>query len=144
MSHTCDAAMVACEDFRLHKRKNGRNFIGSYIESLGIDCDLITRGGCIQDLVRPKDGFDEAIIRDLGVSVNLHKIKTIYLVGHEDCGAYGHFQFPDRDAETTQHFLDLRAAKAIVNRHFPDVDVQLRFAELARGSSDDWRIVVVE
>lgn len=144
MSHTCDAAMVTCEAFRLHKRKNGRNFIASYIESLGVDCDLITRGGCIQDLVRPQPGFEESLLRDLNVSVELHKAKTVYLVGHEDCGAYGHFEFPDRDSETTQHYLDLRAAKAILNRRFPDVDVQLRFAELRPGTSDDWRIAVVE
>jgi Putative carbonic anhydrase len=144
MSHTCQAAVVTCEDFRLHQRKSGRNFIGSFIESLGVDCDLITRGGCIQDLVRPKPGHDEAVLRDLTVSVELHKVGTIYLVGHEDCGAYGHFGFTDRATELAQHFADLREAQAIVNKRFPGVNVELRFGALEPGSSDAWKITELD
>ena len=49
--HKCEAAVITCEDFRLHQRKDGRNYIANFIKSLGVDADLITRGGSIQDLV---------------------------------------------------------------------------------------------
>jgi len=144
MAHLCEAALVTCEDFRLHQRADGSNFIAETIHSLGVDCDLITRGGCIQDLVRPKEGFDNSLLRDLNVSVNLHQVKTIYLVGHEDCGAYGHFQFNSRDIELKQHYDDLFAAREILTREFPGVDIQLRFAELEPGTDDRWVIVEIK
>ena len=89
MGLACNACVVTCEDFRLHGRANWANAIGEYIRSLGGQCDLITRGGAVQDLVRPKPGFDESLLRDLGVSVNLHQVKAIHLVNHEDGGACG-------------------------------------------------------
>jgi len=136
MSHLCDAAVVTCEDFRLHQRKYGRNFIADYFKRLDVDFDLITRAGCIQDLVRPKPGFDETLFRDLGVSVNLHQVKKIFLVGHEDCGAYAHFQFPARPNELAQHYRDLKEAKRIIGAKFAGAQVITLFAELESGSAD--------
>lgn len=136
MANTCDACVVTCEDFRLHLRFDGRNAIGDYIRSLGVDCDLITRGGAIQDIVRPREGFDESLLRDLGVSVGLHHVKVIHLVNHEDCGAYGDHAFASRESELAQHRTDLLLAREMIRRRFPDVEVVLAFAELASGSDD--------
>lgn len=141
--HACSAAVVTCEDFRLHPRGDGRNFIGEFIRSLGVDADLITRGGCIQDLVRPEAGFDVSLLRDLDVSTRLHGVTTIYLIGHENCGAYGRLYFADRTSELDRHFADLREARAIIHDRFPDVAVELRFAELVAGATDEWCIVEV-
>jgi len=132
MAYNCEAALVVCEDFRLHQRANGDNFIAKYIRDLMIDCDLITRAGCIQDLVRPKPGSAETVLRDLSVSVTLHHAKTIYLVGHEDCGAYAHFKFTSREQELAQHAADLFQAKDILEKKFPGVAVEVRFAELTQ------------
>ncbi len=142
MAHLCEAAVVTCEDFRLHQRKYGRNFIADYFKRLDVDFDLITRAGCIQDLVRAQPGFDEALFRDLGVSVNLHRVKKIYVVGHEDCGAYAHFQFASRAAELAQHQRDLKDARRIIESKFGGVRVVTLFAELEPGSSD--RFVMTE
>jgi len=144
MAHHCSAAVVTCEDFRLHRRRGGENFINDYITWLKADCDLITRGGCIQDLVRPQPGYDDSLLRDLTVSVELHHVQTIHLIGHEDCGAYAHFNFQDRQTELAQHHADLRDARRILNARFPDVEVRLRFAELMTGSTDRWRMTEVE
>jgi hypothetical protein len=140
MSHLCKAAVVTCEDFRLHQRKYGRNVIGRFIQALGEDADLITRGGCIQDLVRPKPGFADSLFRDLEVSVKLHQVEKIYLIGHEDCGAYGHFQFSSREIELAQHFDDLKVAKQLVEAHFPGVAVVPCFAYLQQGTKDQFEI----
>ena len=144
MAHLCEAALVTCEDFRLHQRKGGGNLIGEFIASLEVDCDLITRGGCIQDLVRPKPGFDDSLLRDLTVSVELHQVGTIHLVGHEDCGAYGHFGFEDKEVEILQHYKDLREARSILTDKFPDVTVKLHFGKLKEGSSENYEIESLE
>jgi len=141
MSHYCPAALVTCEDFRLHQRADGRNCIADFIKKLGIDCDLITRGGGVQDLVRPKEaGFDKSVLRDAEVSCKLHQARTIILINHEDCGAYGSFNFTNREQESRQHINDLKAAKQIILENFGDKEVKSYFAELKQGSSDEFEI----
>jgi len=112
MKHTCQAALITCEDFRLHQRKDGRNYVAEFINKLGIDCDLITRAGGVQDIVRPKNtGFLGSLLRDIEVSVKLHKVNTIFLLNHEDCGAYQDINFNSRQEELKQHKKDLRYTK---------------------------------
>ena len=134
MAHTCDACVVTCEDFRLHLRPDGRNAIGDYIRGLGVDCDLITRAGAVQDIVRPREGFDESLLRDIDVSVNLHQVKTVHLVNHEDCGAYGEYAFASRESEFARHRTDLLLAREMIRRRFPDVKIVLAFGELETGT----------
>jgi hypothetical protein len=136
--------LVICEDFRLHLRADGRNAIGEFIRGLGVDCDLITRGGAIQDLVRPRSGSDDSLLRDLTVSVDLHQVKTIYLVNHEDCGAYGEHAFASRETEIKQHRTDLELAAEMIKRSFPGVDVRLAFAELASGTDDTYVVKLLD
>ena len=141
MSHKCEAALITCEDFRLHQRKDGRNYIAEFIKGLGVDCDLITRAGSIQDLVRPPEqGFFKSILRDSAVSAKLHEADTIYLLNHEDCGAYGSMSFASREEEFAQHEADLAAAKKIILKKFPDKKVELFFAELKSGTKDEFII----
>jgi hypothetical protein len=131
MAHYCESALITCEDFRLHQRKDGRNYIAEFIKNLGMDCDLITRGGGVQDMVRPKErGYCDCLLRDAEVSAKLHDAKFIYLVNHEDCGAYGDMNFSSREEELEQHYKDLRAAKEIILENFPDKEVKLYFGEL--------------
>lgn len=137
MSHHCNFSVLTCEDFRLHQRKDGRNYIAEFIKGLGEDADLITRAGGVQDLVRPKNGgYKDSIIRDLNVSVKLHNAKTIVLLNHGDCGAYASFGFQDKEDELKQHYADLNDAKDIIVKEFPEVEVKLFFAELEKDSGD--------
>jgi len=140
MSHVCDAALIVCEDFRLHQRKDGRNFIADFIKSEKVDCDLITRGGDIQDIVRPKgDGYKDSMLRDTEVSSKLHQVKKVYLVSHEDCGAYGGSSaFDNREVEKNQHIADMQEASKIIKEYFSPIDVLLYYAELKEGSQDDF------
>lgn len=140
MSHTCDAALVCCEDFRLHHRPDGSDVVGELLTRLKVNCDVISRAGAIQDLVRPRDGFDAELLRDLDVSVNLHRVRDIYLMNHEDCGAYGAFTFTGRSEEISQHMIDLAAARRILRERYPQVTIHLLFAELAPGSDDRYRL----
>jgi len=149
MSHKCEIALITCEDFRLQQRKDGRNYVAEFIKSLGEDCDLITRGGGVQDLVRPPHqgffwkflrwvglDFKKSLLRDVEVSVKLHQASTIHLVNHEDCGAYGGMNFSSRDEELAQHKKDLGDAKKIILEKFPEINIKLYFAELKGGTED--------
>lgn len=145
MSHKCEAAVITCEDFRLHQRKDGRNYIADFVKSLNVDADLITRGGSIQDLVRPEsEGFCECLFRDSRVSAVLHSVKTIYIINHEECGAYGALNFSSREEELAKHFEDLKAAKVKINERFPEVEIKLFFAHLTPNTSDVFDIKPVD
>lgn len=145
-SHHCKAVLVTCMDFRLHQRADGRNYTADFIRRLRIDCDLITRGGSIQDLVRSKEGsgFDKSLLRDSKVSAKLHQVETVYLINHEDCGAYGEMDFSSREEEIAQHEEDLKKAREIINEEFPDVKVELFFGDLKEGTSDEYSFRKVE
>lgn len=118
----------------MHQCADGKNTIADFIKMLKIDADLITRAGGVQDLVRPKSqGVYDSLIRDLAVSVQLHSVKNIYLINHEDCGAYADFKFASRTAELKQHSDDLKVAVKLIKKEFPGVGVKLYFAELAAG-----------
>lgn len=145
MSHHCESTLITCEDFRLHQRKDGRNHIAEFIKTLDSDCDLITRGGGVQDLIRPKqENFDVSVLRDAEVSTKLHEVHTVYLVNHEDCGAYAGMNFSSREEELEQHFKDLRRAKQIIEENFPGKKVKLFFGYLQEGSKEIFDIKAVE
>ena len=144
MAHTCDACVVTCEDFRLHMRGDGGNVIGDFIASLGCDCDLVTRGGAVQDIVRPLSGYDDSLLRDIRVSVELHRVKTIYLINHDDCGAYGDMDFEDKQDELARHNTDLDEAERIILRNFPSVRVVKLLALLVEGSCDKYVIGLIQ
>lgn len=139
--HKCHACLITCQDFRLHQRQDGRNYVAEFIKNLGIDCDLITRAGGVLDLIRPsEDNHDTSILRDAEVSTELHEVETVYLLNHETCGAYTSMHFPSREAEINQHYADLNAAKEKFLKLFPHLDVQLHFAELESGTTDIFTI----
>ncbi|HUD08923.1 MAG TPA: carbonic anhydrase [Candidatus Saccharimonadales bacterium] len=137
MLHTCEAALVTCEDYRLHQRKDGRNYVAKYILKLGVDCDLITRAGGVQDLLRPGGtGFADPIIRDVDVSHRLHSAEILVFLNHEDCGAYKGFKFRDRDEELRRHYQDLRRTLRMMHLLFPKKRLIGSFAELKPGTTD--------
>ncbi len=135
--HYCEGTLITCEDFRLHQRKDGRNCVAKFVKNLGIDCDLITRGGGVQDIVRPpREDFRISIFRDEKVSDKIHSAGTIILLNHEDCGAYAGLKFSSREEEFAQHYNDLREARKILLENFPGKAVMLYFAKLKPGTSD--------
>lgn len=140
MPHTCQSCLITCIDYRLHQRQDGRNYIAEFIKNLKVDCDVITRAGGILDLIKPaKNNHDDSVVRDAKVSTELHKIKNLYLLNHEDCGAYGN-KFSSRDEEVKQHQNDLLAAGKIILNKFPHLNVESYFAELKDGTADIFTI----
>ena len=112
MAHTCDAIVVSCIDFRFQKFIRGwldKNFEGKTFDYVGF-------AGATKDL--------ETIMNQIDISVRLHSIKEVYLIHHEECGAYGSESTPEK------HSADLKKAKEEILFKYPDLKVNLYYLHL--------------
>lgn len=125
---TCRACVVACIDFRLDKPL--RRFL--VIRGLDKDgADVVRIAGVSLSLARPRQAWQrDFVLGQLKTSHSLHQIREIYLVNHEDCGAYGLQCVPDSEEERERHWRDLKVAKELVKRNIPGVEVLMYFLHL--------------
>src|SRR3989338_9388589 len=104
-SHECNAIVISCMDFRL--RKFLRALASSTLDKGGYDRVAIAGG--VKNL--------GVIVDQVALSVQLHHIHEVYLINHEDCGAYG------KEGTFEKHKEDLLFAKTILNHRFPDIQI---------------------
>lgn len=71
--------------------------------------DYVGFAGATKDL--------KTILKQLDISVRLHKIKQVVLMHHEDCGAYGKESTPEK------HAKDLLKAKKRIKKLYPQLKV---------------------
>jgi len=112
-ANACDYMLVTCMDYRIQA------FIEAWAaEHLGTrNYDRVAMAGASKDL--------DAVLAHVDAACRLHAIKTVVLIHHEDCGAYGDESCPAR------HSADLqKAAREIIVRH-PDLQVQLYYLLLS-------------
>lgn len=109
MAHICDAAVIACIDFRFQK------FIRDWTdkELIGKKFDYIGFAGSTKNL--------DTILGQIDISVRLHQIKQVVLIHHEECGAYGAESTPER------HAADLIKAREAVLAKYPSLQVDLYY-----------------
>ncbi len=125
---TCRACLVGCIDFRLHESLD-RFRMNQELDKEG--ADFIRVAGVALNLARPKNAAArDFLIDQLKASHRLHQIKEIYLVNHEDCGAYGFEEVADSAVELATHVEDLRVAKELLGRELPDTKVLTYFLRL--------------
>jgi carbonic anhydrase len=109
--HTCQAIVVSCMDFRLGKYLHewcGENIKGGY--------DRLSIAGAAKDT--------ECVVKHIEISTRLHGTKEVYLINHEDCGAYG------ASGTYEKHKEDLTAAKKIIAEKYPDLTIYLLYLKL--------------
>ncbi len=110
--HVTQAIVVHCMDFRLQKSINdwlqGTFGVGEY--------DRLSVAGSVFDL--------DFVMKQVKLSHDLHEIKKVVLINHEDCGAYGAQGNPQRHAD------DLRQAAQRIQREIPGLDVELYYLHL--------------
>lgn len=117
MSHTCSSALLRCIDFRLEPA------IHDFLVSRGLagDCDVISFAGATKGLAQDASSV---LADQLKLSKKLHDIKTVVLMNHTDCGAYGgRAAFQDEEAERNHHRKDLAEAQRRVCDALEDVRV---------------------
>lgn len=109
--HSCQAIIVSCIDFRLQKyieKWTGENISGGY--------DKLSIAGAVKDMTY--------VLKQLEISIRLHHIKEVYLINHEDCGAYG------AQGSFEKHQNDLTEAKKAISAKFPDLKIFLLYLKL--------------
>lgn len=111
-THTCDAFVVSCIDFRF------RNYLNKWLEKKMANktYDYVSFAGTSKNL--------ETIMGQLDISVRLHQVKEVVLINHEDCGAYGVESTHDR------HAADLNKAKKNILGKYPNLKVDLFYLHL--------------
>src|SRR3989339_1582016 len=111
-THTCDAFVVSCIDFRF------RNFLNKWLgeKMAGKTYDYVGFAGSTKNL--------ETIMGQLDISVRLHQVKEVVLIHHEECGAYGAESTHDRHAE------DLNKARKNILEKYPNLSVSLFYLHL--------------
>lgn len=110
--HTARAIVVSCIDYRL------QDFLITWTEK-----------------TFKKDGFDRVaiaggvknlpfIIDQVELSHKLHHIQEVYLINHEDCGAYG------SEGNFEKHKKDLQLAKEKILEKLPHIKIYLFYLKL--------------
>ena len=112
MAHTCDAIVVSCIDFRFQK------FIRNWLDDKFKDntFDYVGFAGSTKDL--------ETVMKQIDISVRLHSIKEVYLIHHEDCGAYG------IESTHEKHSKDLKKAEKEISKKYPLLKTTLYYLHL--------------
>jgi len=110
--NTCDYLIVSCMDFRI------QGFIRSWAEQhlFGEPYDYVGLAGGSREL--------GVIMSQIDIAVSLHRVKKVFLVHHEDCGAYG----PQGTLE--KHIADLQRAKRHILGRYPYLLVDTLFLKL--------------
>ena len=111
------ALLLSCIDFRFQK------MIEDFME---IDqkalkaFDRVTIAGGVKQIVHPDNpAIKDFILSQINISIKLHDPESIYLMNHEDCGAYG------INNDLAIHTEDLREAKKIIQEIYPHKTIKL-------------------
>ncbi|MGL5034683.1 MAG: carbonic anhydrase [Microcystaceae cyanobacterium] len=129
-THQAQALVLTCIDFRFVGWEQDflqQQFKGQY--------DLVSLAGASLALTGfPHAAEAETFWDQLELSRNLHQIKTVIIVDHQDCGAYANkidstlAQDPVREKQVHRQYLQ-QAGQAIQDR-YPDLEIILYFLTL--------------
>ena|SRR3990167_9891965 len=110
--HKCNAMVVCCIDFRFQKYI--RDWTDKHLTNKTFD--LVGFAGSTKDL--------DVVMKQIDISVRLHKIKQIVLIHHEECGAYG------TESNLKKHSTDLKKTKELILTKYPQLKVDLYYLHL--------------
>ncbi len=116
--HQVNDLVISCMDFRFRPK------IAEWIKnSLNDQADLVILAGASKAIL--DDDTQASMLKQIGLGEKLHTIKTVHIIDHIDCGAYGgSAKFNNKDDETTTHKDTLNKAEEIVKKSFPDLEVK--------------------
>jgi len=124
MKHKCDNIVIHCMDFRLIAETN--DFLKT---NYGVhNYDLISVAGSSKVIA---EGNGDYLLKQIGISHNLHESKKVILIHHSDCGAY---QIKDTEEEKIKQFEDMEKSKKIILDLFPSMEVDSVWVEILQDS----------
>lgn len=119
MAHNVDHITVSCIDFRF------RAPIAQWIkDSLNDQSDLTAVAGASKAIL--DEDTQASVLKQIELAQKLHDIKTVHIVDHIDCGAYGgsdKFQ-GDKAAEVVMHQGELKKAAELIVSRFPGISIE--------------------
>jgi carbonic anhydrase len=125
--YKCDAAVVWCFDNRFEL------LLQKTVKRLGLAYyDPIRIAGGTKYLASPEHERDrQFVLEQIRISMRLHETKTVILMLHSDCGAYGGLAAfendPQREAEN--HLGEIRRAAAYLLSQIPGLNVRGFFVD---------------
>lgn len=111
-AHGCETIIVTCIDFRFQQYLD--NWIKENFTPKSFDRVAIAGG--VFDL--------EYVLKQIEISHRLHHIKSVLLINHEDCGAYG------EEGTHERHIQDLEAAKSRIAALYDNLNVKTFYLHL--------------
>jgi carbonic anhydrase len=125
--YMCDAAIVWCFDnrFELVLRKLAKRLGLNYYDPIRI-------AGGTKYLASPEHERDrEFVLEQIRISMRLHETKTVFLMLHSDCGAYGGLAAfgGDAEKEAQNHHLELQRAASYLHSQIPELNVRCCFVD---------------
>ncbi|TVM04079.1 MAG: hypothetical protein CV087_01390 [Candidatus Brocadia sp. WS118] len=123
----CDALVITCTDFRFTTAT--QEFINNRLGMKG-NYDYISIPGSIRNLL--DRNTRDLVLNNFGVSVRLHYVKRVIILGHEDCsiGYGGSKKFKEPIDEYKTICKDLKKARTRMGIRFPHLKVYLYYATI--------------
>lgn len=121
----CPVLVLCCVDFRYIDP-----ILAFVKKRFGIKaCDMKTDPGGVKTLLDSKPDIRESIITNVKLIRERHDVRTLVLVNHQDCAAYGGSKrFSSPETEATFHAGQLLKARAILKSRCPSLDIQAFYA----------------
>ena len=116
--HTVDNLVISCIDFRFRAK------VAEWVKSeLGDASDLAAIAGASKAIL--DEDTKASVLKQIDIASRLHAIKTVHILDHVDCGAYGGSgQFDSKEAEVEMHKTELEKAKKLIHAKFPGLEVK--------------------
>jgi len=109
--HLAQAILVSCMDFRL------QDYLWQWAKSrIKKGFDYLSLAGGVKNSL--------FVLEQIKLSYQLHQISEVYLINHEDCGAYG------KMGSFTRHKKDLLSFKKLLKEKFPQLQVGCWYLKL--------------
>lgn len=128
--HRAKALVLSCIDFRFVSLEQ------SFLSGQHLDqaYDWVALAGASLALTGfPHPAEAETFWDQLGLSKQLHDIRKVIILDHQDCGAYASIYrqpFADLQSEQSLHAKYLNQAAEQIRQRYPDLEVELYFAQL--------------
>jgi carbonic anhydrase len=119
--HQADSLCISCSDFRVTNRI--ASFMGTEHE---YNYDQLILPGASGG-VNMNPSWQHCSISQIGLLLDIHGVKDIYVLDHNFCGVYIAEYGAENYAENWKlfHAQNLVACKKLLNGHFPEVNVWL-------------------
>jgi len=122
-----EAIVLTCIDFRFHEK------LKNALVKLKIKkYDLLALAGGAKNLASPtKAIYQKTVLDNIKLAADLHKIKTVVLCNHIDCGAYGGSgKYKNLREETTFHKSELKKSEELIKKTFSKLKVKIELLTL--------------